>query len=333
VLRVASVLVVLCALAVGVFPAEHAAAATSVVRGKVRIWKVDYRAHNGIRRHAYVALPRWYGPHHRPPALPLVISPHGRGVGARRNLTLFGQLPAVAELAVVSPDGQGRELANYSWGAAGQIEDLARMPEIVRRTLPWLRIDSQRVYAVGGSMGGQEALLLLARHPHALAGVAAFDPVTNFSLQYREFPRLACGRSCRRTWHGPIGRSLQALARRELGGSPTSARRAFELRSPLTYARAIAFACVPLQLWWSNQDRVVINQRLQSGRLFATLTQLNPSGPIEAFTGGWRHSAEMRARTRLPLALARFGLLPTSYDVVSGLHLRAPAEGVPTCSG
>jgi hypothetical protein len=28
------------------------------------------------------------------------------------------------------------------------------------------------------------------------------------------------------------------------------------------------------------------------------------------FTGAWRHTAEMRASTRLPRALARFGLLP-----------------------
>ena len=70
-------------------------------------------------------------------------------------------------------------------------------------------------------MGGQETLLLLARHPHLLAGAAAFDPVVDFALQYHEFPKLACTATCRKTWDGPVGRSLQALARTELGGSPS----------------------------------------------------------------------------------------------------------------
>ena len=43
----------------------------------------------------------------------------------------------------------------HSWGYRGQIDDLARMPSIAHGALPWLRIDPQRVYAVGGSMGGQ----------------------------------------------------------------------------------------------------------------------------------------------------------------------------------
>ena len=81
----------------------------SVVVGKVRIWRIAYRAHNGARRQAYVALPRSYRPGHAPP-IPLVISPHGRGVTGRANVKLWGQLPAVGGFAVVSPDGQGRVL-------------------------------------------------------------------------------------------------------------------------------------------------------------------------------------------------------------------------------
>jgi pimeloyl-ACP methyl ester carboxylesterase len=49
------------------------------------------------------------------------------------------------------------------------------MPKLVRGQLPWLRILRHRIYAFGGSMGGQETLLLVARHPRLLAGAAAFD--------------------------------------------------------------------------------------------------------------------------------------------------------------
>ena len=40
----------------------------------------------------------------------------------------------------------------------------------------------------------------------------------------------------------------------------------------------------------------------------------NPRAPIEGVEGSWVHSAEMRASTRLPWVLARFGLLPAVFD-------------------
>jgi pimeloyl-ACP methyl ester carboxylesterase len=296
----------------------------------VRVWTIHYRAHNGARRIAYVGLPSWYGPKKHPP-IPLVISPHGRGVGPRGNLRLFGRLPAIGGFAVVSPAGQGRVLALQSWGALGQIEDLARMPQIVRATLPWFHVDRHKIYAVGGSMGAQESLLLLARHPHLLAGVAAFDSVTDFALQYREFPRLGCDKRCLAHLQGKVGEMLQGMARREVGGSPWSARLAWKLRSPITYARRIATSKVPLELWWSSKDAIVLDQARQSKRLFDEIRRLNPHAPVTAYQGFWRHSAEMRHNTRLPLALAQFGLLPQlepSKDVqlVRAMRLFAAPE-------
>jgi pimeloyl-ACP methyl ester carboxylesterase len=316
---------VLCCAALLVATADTASATSSVTVGKVRIWKIAYRAHDGSRRNAFVALPRSYTPGHSP-AIPLVISPHGRGVSGRANVKLWGQLPAIGNFAVISPDGQGRLLANYSWGSTGQISDLARMPAILHGTMPWVHIEPRQVFAVGGSMGGQEALLLLAKHPHLLAGVAAFDPVVDFAMQYREFPNLKCSRACRKTWNGPIGRSLQSLARTELGGPPRKVPYAYELRSPITYAHAIAFSGVPLQIWWSPRDKIVIDQQQQAGRFLKTLLRINPKADVVGYTGGWRHSAEMRAKTRLPSALVGFGLLPESYLRQSGVTVLGPGH-------
>jgi pimeloyl-ACP methyl ester carboxylesterase len=296
----------------------------------VRVWKIHYRAHNDARRAAYVVLPTSYGPKNNPP-IPLIISPHGRGLTGRSNAALWGNLPAGGPFAVVNPDGQGRRLSRHSWGFAGQIEDLARMPEIVRRALPWLRVDRRRVYAFGGSMGGQETLLLLARYPRMLAGAAVFDSVTDLALQYRRFPLVRCGPRCRRTRGGapPLGRFLQNLARQEIGGSPRTLRRAYAARSPATYTYEIAFSCVPLQMWWSVADLVVTDQQRQSGKLYWDIRRLNPDAPVHAFVGFWIHSSQMNARTRLPRALDAFGLLTEAFAApgppLRELPARAPS--------
>ena len=301
-----------------------ACAGGAVTKPEIRIVKIHYRAHSGTERNAYVVLPAWYGPRNAPP-IPLIISPHGRGLSGRANARIWGNLPAVGPFAVVNPDGQGRLLPSYSWGSAGQIEDLSRMPEILRRTVPWLHVERSKVYAFGGSIGGQETLLLVARHPRLFAGAAVFDSVADLARQYREFPHLVCDSECRKIWDGPLGKSLQQLARREIGGSPGSAPGAYARRSPVTYARRLAYSCVPLQFWWSDADRIVIGQQEQSGRLFRTIRELNPDAPVQAFVGFWIHTAEMNARTRLPLALATFGLLPPDYEQrTPALHVDPP---------
>jgi pimeloyl-ACP methyl ester carboxylesterase len=292
----------------------------------VKRLRIHYRAHDGVARGAWVLVPSWYGPGNDPP-LPLVISPHGRGVSALANAKLWGTLPAQGPFAVVSPDGEGRKLSLYSWGSPGQIDDLARMPTIVNRTLPWLHLDHRKIYAFGGSMGGQETLLLLARHPKLLAGAAAFDAVTDMSRQYNAWLRLSCNAACRVSWNGPLGKTLQALARREMGGSPWKRPGAYAERSPDTYVRAIAASCVPLELWWSVNDRIVLDQRLQTGAFYERLLALNPSAPVAGYQGYWNHSAEMRPDRRLPAALAAFGLVPpVSWRTNVGLHVYRPAS-------
>ena len=277
----------------------------------VKRLRIRYVAHDGRPSSATVVLPAWYGPAANPP-LPLIISPHGRSLSGRANSILWGNLPGRGSFAVVNPDARGRRVVGHSWGYAGHVADLARMPEILRTTVPWLRIDRHKLYAFGGSMGGQETLLLLARYPKLLAGAAAFSAVTDLALQYRNFNRLRCNNACRTLLGEQFGSSLRKLARREIGGGPGTSPGAYAARSPITHEGAIARSCVPLQLWWSVADQIVIDQQSQSGKLFWDLRRLNPAATVEAFVGFWIHSAEMRARTGLPLALSRFGLLPAA---------------------
>jgi pimeloyl-ACP methyl ester carboxylesterase len=322
---------------VGAQPASASASeskAGTATKRRVRLWTIHFRAHDGRRNTAYVLLPAWYGPGRNPP-IPLIISPHGRGLDGRANAAIWGGLPARGPFAVVNPDARGRRLPRYSWGYRGQIEDLARMPQILKLTLPWLRIDRSRIYAFGGSMGGQETLLLLARHPRLLAGAAAFDSVVDFTLQYRRFRLLACRGQCRLAWKQShlFGKDLQKRARLEIGGSPKTTPARYAERSPRMYARRIARSCVPLQLWWSVADQVVSDQRQQSARLFWELRRLNPYGPVSAFVGFWIHSAEMRAKSLLPIALAEFGLLPApTQDPVLPVRVVPPPPESYACA-
>ena len=263
-----------------------------------RKWTVRYRAHNGAPRPAIVLVPDEFGPGKPSPPLPLVISPHGRGVSAAPNARLWGELPDRGGFAVICPGGMGRRLPLHSWGYRGQITDLARMHEIARRTLPWLRIDQRRIYALGGSMGGQETLLLLGQHPQLLAGAVAFDSVTNFYRRYNDFA-ITPGR-----------RGLQALARFEVGGTPRTNPTGYVLRSPTHWIKEIAGSGVRLQIWWSITDQIVIDQTHQSAHFYNELRRLRPRARVEAVTGVWRHSAEMRHDTQLPDAVRWLGLLP-----------------------
>jgi pimeloyl-ACP methyl ester carboxylesterase len=272
---------------------------------------IHYVAHDGKRRAAWLLLPAGY----HGQELPLVISPHGRGVDETMNARLWADLPGKGGFAVINPAGEGRRLHWYSWGAPGQISDLARMPQIVEAH--GVRVDFRRVYAIGGSMGGQETLLLAALHPHLLAGAIAFDPATDMARRYYDFRSL------------PNGLELQALARSEIGGTPTQVPAAYARRSPARYVRQLAESGVPLQLYWSFDDRVITDQRVETGRLADKIRIARPDARVWDVTGAWAHTAEMHADRGLPRALARFGLLPwRDVPRLQGVPRRAPVRTV-----
>jgi len=279
---------------------------------KTRSIRISYRSHTGSRRPAIVLVPRGYKPGDGP--IPLVIGVHGRGVSYEANAHRWGNLPGIGGFALVSPGGQGDHLALYSWGAKGQVDDLARMPDIVAAQVPSLRIDRHRIYAFGGSMGGQETLLLAAQHPSLLAGAAAIDSLVDFPRQYGNFPRLRCSPACEKGWGGPLGLKLQELARTEVGGTPLTATAQFTARSPLSYAQAIASSCVPLQIWWSRTDQVVVDSSQQSGALFRRIRKLNRQAPVTGFIGSWAHTQAFKPDRLLPAALAKFGLMPLVFN-------------------
>jgi len=155
-------------------------------------------------------------------------------------------------------------------------------------------------------MGGQETLLLAALHPHLLAGATALDSATDMAARYRDFAALR------------HGRRLQRLARLEIGGTPATDPGAYAARSPIHYARRLAFSGVPIHLWWSYRDRVVADRRDESGRLYRAIRRANPRAPVTEYVGRWKHSTEMHATAKLPLALVKLGLIQLDEPLPSG---------------
>jgi pimeloyl-ACP methyl ester carboxylesterase len=190
-----------------------------------------------------------------------------------------------------------------------------------------VQIDRRRLYAVGGSMGAQETLLLAGRYPRLLAGAVAVDGPADFALQYRNFPRLTCDKACLARGWGQIGLAKQRLARKEIGGTPATAPAKFAERSPITYARVIAESCVPVQIWWSRTDKIVLDPSRQSGRMFKALRRMNPKAPVDEYVGDWDHTDAMRHETDLPKMLAGLGLLRPGFSVEL---LAARHAGIPT---
>jgi poly(3-hydroxybutyrate) depolymerase len=284
--------------------------AASAATSGARTVTFTYPSHAGVLRTAYVVLPAWYGKR-RHPAIPVVISPHGRGVSGSYNLRFWGDLPARGPFAVISPDGHGRQLPFYSWGFAGQIDDLAQMPAFAQKALPWLRLDPRRVYGIGDSMGGQEVLLLAARGGLRLAGVAALDPVTSMAARYRVWPKT------------PGEAHLPGLARVEFGGTPAQVPDAYAARSPISRVGAIARSGIPIQLWWSHRDSVITDQAAETAVFYDRIVALRPEAPVQEIVGYWEHAREFHPGTQLPAALACFGLISAAAVQVPAHDVRA----------
>ena len=201
-------------------------------------------------RPAWLLLPVGYGGK-RP--LPLVISPHGRGVGAAANMRIWGDLPGEGGFAVINPAGQGRRLHQYSWGYRGQIDDLARMPESSRRT--------------GSGSTGRGSMRSGARWAARRRCSSPHSTRICSPARRRSTPRPTCAALRRLRPHegrrGVAGAGANRDRRHARAGAcaPTP-------RGALTRSRArLARADIPIQLYWSTQrpDHLATSGSRRSG--------------------------------------------------------------------
>lgn len=266
--------------------------AGTAAAGRTRWVSVHFTGPAGARESVIVAMPSWYGPDRHPP-LPLVIAPHSRGFTPWQAAKRWGDLPGRFGVIVLNAGMHGRVIPRRSWAWPPAVAELTRLPEIVSRLLPYLRYDHARVYAAGFSMGGQEALMMLAQRPDLFAAVVAADPLTNLEQRWYQFPlsKLSAGE--------------QRGATREVGATPRQRPWLYVRRSPLFFASTIAEAGVPLELWWNPADTVVIRGSTQAGALYHALKRIDPQAPVFARVHHEMHGWVFKDTHSLP-AMLRF---------------------------
>lgn len=249
---------------------------------------ITYRGWDGGARTAIVDMP----PRALTEPAPVILAPHPANWTAAENFhggaahTVIqhqGWL-GVAErhgVVVVAPETVGRATPLTSLGYEGALADSIAALDAVQEL--GVRIDPERIYACGVSMGGQETLLLLARNPDMFAAGVAFNPVVDLTAWYDDF----CASPYYADMAGENPR-LDALFRTEIGGSPADVPDAYRARSPLEFADRLTG--IPLLLYWSHLDDIVPNQATgQTVRLYRAIKAADPLAPVAEFNHTWSH--------------------------------------------
>jgi pimeloyl-ACP methyl ester carboxylesterase len=310
-----SAVVALCLLAAGLAPQARAAAPKAaggplkaVKVGTNQVLAVPYYAWNNKARYATVVLPRDYVPWGGE-VLPCIVQPHGRGSTPLGPASRWGDLPSTERFMVICPDSSGRRDPYNSWGVAGQLRDIAEIAGVVEASIPWLRLDRERLYLAGISMGGQETLCTIARYPDVFAAGLCVDGNADMAKRYREF-RL-CGM-----------KDSQPLLRREVGGTPNKVPWLYARRSSTPFAATLATCGVPISIWWSTEDAIGYNQaKTQTGYLYSRIMKLNPAAPVTQVIGKGAHGTMLSRHPEDAVAYLRPGGVwrtqpsaPSSWD-------------------
>ncbi len=290
-----------CLVVLGAVAAPQARAETASVRsetlkatavGTNQVIAVPYRAWNNRARYATVVLPRDYAPGDNG-ALPCIVQPRGRQSTPLGPASIWGDLPSTERFMVICPDSSGRRDPRNSWAVAGQLQDIAEIIDVVESSLPWVHVDHQRLYVVGISMGGQEALCTIARYPDRFAAGMCVDGSANLAARYRELARVDRA-------------DVRPLMRREVGGAPSKVPWLYKRRSSTPFAATLASSGVPIAIWWSRDDAIGFNQvKTQTGYLYRRIKSLAPGAPVVQVVGTGRHGTMLSQHPEASLEFLR----------------------------
>ena len=200
------------------------------------------------------------------------------------------------------------------------------------------RIDRTAVYAVGGSMGGQETLLLARALPAACWPArprSTRSPTSRASTA--SFPRLACRQGCRKRGTATSAGAAGARAPGDRRHAEDAAARVRDAQPDHLRAldrRLVRAAAALVERRTTGSSST---SRSSRARFFKRSRSSTRRRPCRRSSATGRTRPRCSAKRRLPLALAQFGLLSSEQCASSprGLALRRRAAARParTCRG
>jgi predicted peptidase len=260
---------------------------TGLMTGKREI---TYVGIGGVERSAIIDVPSLAS---REP-VPLILGTHPAGWtnaedfhgGAFDTVAPHPGWHGLAEkhgVIIVSPQTYGENVPLLSLGYRPSMQDAVGAIDAVRDL--GYRIDHDRIYACGLSMGGQETLLLIARNPGLFAAGFAFNPVIDVRAWYNDI--LSSPYYAELNGDDP-SLALDHLIQQELGGPADSQLSACAERSPQSYATQLT--TTPLMIYWSQLDDIVPHQATrQTLALVEEIRRIDPNAPVAAFNHTWSH--------------------------------------------
>ena len=135
--------------------------------------------------------------------------------------------------ALVGPNFRGPNSTPQGCGSDLAVQDIVDAVEYAKSKA---KIDTSRIYIIGGSGGGHMALLMVGRHPEIFAGATAFCPITDLARWYEESLEKHPGRGAR----------YARMMKDACGGSPDERKAEYARRSPLTWLRRAKESGVPV---------------------------------------------------------------------------------------
>jgi predicted peptidase len=209
---------------------------------------------------------------------PLIISPHPFGWSNFENfyggtadlLYAFKGWTGISErykIIIALPSGHGRfhEKISLAWEA--QIEDLISIPEILNNAN--IKINKDKMFICGLSMGGMETLTTLGKYPNILKAGFCFNAIADLNAWYNDVKQ---GNTDQKL----VDMDILSLVNEELGGTPEELQEEYIKRSAVSYIDNLTEA--NLMIYWSSKESVVPNQENSQGKKLYDLIKLrNPN--------------------------------------------------------
>lgn len=224
---------------------------------------------------------------------PLVISPHPFGFSNFENF-IYGTpellypfsgwsgLSEKYQSIIVFPLGHGRFYEKISLGWQAQIEDFIQIPEILKSC--GLKIDENKLFICGLSMGGMEALTAMGMYPGIFKAGFSFNGVVNLRKWFEDIINKNVDKKLSEM-------DVDKLVINEVGGSPEIIPLEYDKRSAINYINNLSKA--NLMIYWSSRDSAVPNQEAYQGkRLYDLIKKVNPKANVFEYDHTFDHGFE-----------------------------------------